>query len=166
MKTKQVAPHWWIQKKRNIDLHLNHHCNNPISKKNFKTLGFKKLDERSIWTEHMKVKNQNLKLTQATNEPRIKRKQTDQIQKIKNTAIAQWTHLNSPKQQMNPESKLLLPRVTCMIKAQMTVLGQAKHITLCRIFVWWASWVGWEWVIFGSESVLIWMGVSFLHNMC
>ena len=53
-------------------MHLNHPCNNPISKTNFKTLGFKKLDEQSIWTEHMKVKNQNLKLTQATDEPRIR----------------------------------------------------------------------------------------------
>ena len=43
--------------------------------------------------------------------------------------------MNSPKQQMNLESKLLLPRVTCTIKAQM-VLGQAKHIALCRIFIW------------------------------
>ena len=58
----------------------------PISKKKFKTLGFKKLDEQSIWTE----KNQNLKLTQATNEPRIKRKQTDQIQKI-------YCTMNSPE---------------------------------------------------------------------
>ena len=62
----------------------------PISKKKFKTLGFKKLDEQSIWTEHMKVKNQNLKLTQATDEPRIKRKQTDQIQKI-------YCTMNSPE---------------------------------------------------------------------
>ena len=69
-------------------MHLNHPCNNPILKTNFKTLGFKKLHEQSIWTEHMKVKNQNLKLTQATDEPRIKRK-IDQIQKIKNMAIAQ-----------------------------------------------------------------------------
>ena len=30
--------------------------------------------------------------------------------------------MNSPKQQMNPESKVLLPQVTCTIKAQM-VLG-------------------------------------------
>ena len=40
-------------------------------KKNL-TLGFKKSDEQSIWTKHMKVKNQNLKLTQATDEPKIK----------------------------------------------------------------------------------------------
>ena len=45
------------KKKKNIDLHLNHPCNNPISIFLKKTLGFKKLDEQSIWTEHMKVKN-------------------------------------------------------------------------------------------------------------
>ena len=47
--------------------------------------------------------------------------------------------MNSPKQQMNLESKLLLHRVTCTIKAQM-ILGlesQAKRIALCRIFVGW-----------------------------
>ena len=45
--------------------------------------------------------------------------------------------MNSPKQQMNPESKLLLPRVTCTIKAQMilSLESQAKRIALCRIFV-------------------------------
>ena len=107
----------------------------PISKFFFKTLGFKKSDEQCIWTE----KNQNLKLTQTTNEPRIKRKQTDQIQKI-------YCTMNSPKLQMNPESKLLLPRVTCTIKAQM-ILGlesQAKRIALCRIFV---GLDGSEWVL-------------------
>ena len=70
-------------------MHLNRPYNNPISNFFLKTLGFKKTDEQSIWTKHMKVKNQNLKLTQATNEPKIKRKQTDQIQKIKNIIIAQ-----------------------------------------------------------------------------
>ena len=47
---------------------------------------------------------------------------------------------------MNPESKLLLPRVTCTIKAQM-ILGlesQAKRIALCRIFV---GLDGSEWVL-------------------
>ena len=34
-------------------------------------------------------KKQNLKLTQAIDEPKIKRKQMDQIQKIKNIIIAQ-----------------------------------------------------------------------------
>ena len=78
----------------------------------------------------MKVKNQNLKLTQATNEPRIKRKQMDQIQKI-------YCTMNSPKLQMNPKSKLLLPRVTCTIKAQMILdlESQAKRIALCGIFI-------------------------------
>ena len=60
----------------------------------------------------------------------LKRKQTDQIQKV-------YCTTNSPKLQMNPESKLLLSWVTCTIKAQM-ILGlesQVKRIALCRIFV-------------------------------
>ena len=50
---------------------------------------------------------------------------------------AQWTHPNSPKLQMNPKSKLLLPRVTCTIKAQMILdlESQAKRIALCGIFI-------------------------------
>ena len=71
----------------------------PISKKNFKTLGFKKSDEQSIWIE----KNQNLKLTQATDEPRTKRKQTDQIQKINCT-------MNSPElTQASDEPRIKAP---------------------------------------------------------
>ena len=42
----------------------------------------------------MKVKNQNLKLTQATDEPRIKRKQTDQIKKNQKY---NYCTMNSPK---------------------------------------------------------------------
>ena len=38
---------------------------------------------------------------------------------------------------MNPKSKLLLPRVTCTIKAQMILdlESQAKRIALCGIFI-------------------------------
>ena len=71
----------------------------PISKKNFKTLGFKKSDEQSIWTE----KNQNLKLTQAIDEPRIKRKQMDEIQNI-------YCTMNSPElTQASDEPRIKAP---------------------------------------------------------
>ena len=71
----------------------------PILKFCFKNLGFKKSDEQSIWTE----KNQNLKLTQTTNEPRIKRKQTDQIQKI-------YCTMSSPElTQASDEPKIKAP---------------------------------------------------------
>ena len=68
-------------------------------KKKIKTLGFKKSDEQSIWTE----KNQNLKLTQATDEPRTKRKQTNQIQKI-------YCTMNSPElTQASDEPRIKAP---------------------------------------------------------
>ena len=47
------------------------------------------MSKKKAQTDQNTHHSQNLKLTQATNEPKIKRKQTDQIQKIKNIIIAQ-----------------------------------------------------------------------------
>ena len=69
--------------------------------------------------------------------------------------------MNSPKQQRNLESKLLLPRVTCTVKAQMVVglESQAHCIVASRILVWRASWMG---VSFGSNECFDLFGLLFL----
>ena len=95
------------------------------------------------WTEHMDREKPKLEA-----HPSNRWTQNQEKTNGSNTKkfTAQWTHPNSPKLQMNPESKLLLPRVTCTIKAQM-ILGresQAKRIALCRIFL---RLDGSEWVL-------------------
>ena len=107
----------------------------------------------------MKVKNQNLKLTQATNEPRIKRKQMDQIQKIKNIIIAQWTHSSNiwTHNQSSFFLRLLArskPRWQFSVKrstlhcvgssfGEQVALDRSEWFLGVRVF-----WSKWEWVFY------------------